>query len=156
MRFGDLDDLVVQRVLSYITADQLLHLARLCANLRLLARSDEAWTPPYLALRRAYPLAFPISHNNCPHVAARCSMARLKAMPVKGLRELAQKVALAPRSIAACSEKGEICKLIFDQQLAFRVEMTAVGKVGGRAFDRTWETAFFASYWCTTVLHHRD
>lgn len=43
----DLDDLCLQRILSYLGVGQMLHLSVLNTNTRLVSRSDDLWMPFY-------------------------------------------------------------------------------------------------------------
>ena len=151
--FACLDDLAIQRALSFCTVGDLLRAALISAGTLTVARSDELWYAHYLRLRDRFPLGFP--PWDALHPAARMTLASLGHLPVKSLKILAEILAIPAREVTACSEKSEICRLVFERQsrIADEVLSSPHTPQGGRgvAMERTWDNAYFASFWYSEI-----
>ena len=147
--FAALDDLALQRVLSFASSRELLGLALLSRETLNVARCDGLWDPFYRAAAAVHPLGFPVNRN-APHPLARLAPSRLRALRVSALKALALEGLLVnKRALAACSEKDEICRLVVEAQGRVQAELAGCGALhGGRAMERELCFARFADYWC--------
>lgn len=144
--FSDLDDLVIVNILSYCKASQLLNLSILKVSVKEVSRSDVLWEPHLERQKKKYPLALPHIVNDSPLPSTRLSLSCLRKISVKALKELASLFKIPPMEITACSEKSEICKLIYDKQL--RLLRREFESYTPNSYEKEWQNHLFASFWC--------
>jgi hypothetical protein len=145
--FSDLDDLALVRILSYCKAGQLLNISLLSTAVRNVSRSNELWDPHLEKMKIKYCKGCPKIENGSPLLVARLSFDALrKQVSVKALKELASLLQIPAAEVSSCSEKSEICRLVYDRQLRMLGELES--RSIRSAYEKEWDHPIFAGFWC--------